>query len=263
MDRVEITKILLDKSSMGVSELTNKLGVHRTSYYHWKDGYSTPRKSTLNKLAELLKVKLVWDGLDSVEIADDEVQVTNNQITIEGDKKVNMSANEILDIYRENRELRTEVDNLKNQYNEKVTNPESTHWENIEYDYISKVKLTRKKLRIGRTIESITNLDKQSKVLGYSEKELLEMWDLGVEHIDMANHPIDKIINEKTKKEIARQSLTLPIIFDAMKATLGDHYIPQPMVYIHKKGHSIGAVAYCKVNWSKMEVTAKVKFLTD
>ena len=176
---------------------------------------------------------------------------------------MNMSANEILDIYRENRELRTEVDNLKNQYNEKVTKPESTHWENLEYDYISKVKLTRKKLRLGRIIESITNLDKQSKALGYSKKELLEMWDLGVEHIDTSNHPINKIINEKTKKEIQRQSLTLPIIFDAMKASLGDHYIPQPMVYVHKKGHSVGAVAYCKVNWSKMKVTAKVKFLTD
>jgi len=76
-------------------------------------------------------------------------------------------------------------------------------------------------------------------------------------------HPIENIINSETQEEIQRQVSSLSMIFDALKSVGGNHYIPQPIIYKHKNGASVGAISYNKVKWSRLKVVSKVKFLTD
>jgi len=154
-----------------------------------------------------------------------------------------------------------EIKSLKEIVNKKQA--ESTHWEALEYDFICNVTLYREGFRFGRIIDSVTDLDKQAKTLGYSSKEIESFWDIGKKHLKMQDHPIEAIINAETQKAIQKQIGTLPIIFDAMKTVVGSHYIPQPIIYKHKNGTNIGAISYNKVEWVDMKVVAKVKFLTD
>ena len=54
---------------------------------------------------------------------------------------------------------------------------------------------------------------------------------------------------------------TLPYIFDSIKSMVGDHYIPQPLLYISKNGDIVGSIAYAKLQWRTLKITAKVQFL--
>ena len=152
-----------------------------------------------------------------------------------------------------------EILQLKEVINKKQA--ESTHWEALEYDFLCNVTLFRDGLRFGRVIDSVTNLDKQAKTLGYSSKEIKSFWDIGKKHLKMQDHPIEKIINAETSKAIKKRITTLPIIFDAMKAMVGNHYLPEPIIYKHKNGTKVGAISYNKVEWVSMKVISKVKFL--
>ena len=54
MNRSELIKTLLNKSSMSVKELAEKLDINRSNYYLWTSSRSIPKQSTINRLAELL-----------------------------------------------------------------------------------------------------------------------------------------------------------------------------------------------------------------
>lgn len=232
-------------------QVAELLGIDRRILANWKTRESLPMKYH----------QWYCDRYD-IELKDfrQEIKLTNTDIQLEG--AGDMEANYVIELQRDKIEHQAiEIESLKDALQKKQA--ESTHWESLEFDYIAETTLIREGLKFGKTIEKVTDLKKQSQVLGYTEDELLKMWDIGVKHLDMRNHPIDKLVNAETQKEIQRQSLTLPIVFDAMKAVVGDHYIPQPMIYVHKQGHNVGAIAYCKVEWISMRVTAKVKFLLD
>jgi len=196
-----------------------------------------------------------------VEIKDfhKEIKLTNTDIQLKGDDS--MDARYVIDLQKEKIEhLSSEVAYLKKALKEKQA--ESTHWEELHYDFISEVTLKRNGLSFGRTIDSITGLDRLSEILGYSVGELEKYWSIG-NFYDFKKHPIDKIIDNKSIKEMDKQLTTLPYIFDSIKSMVGDHYIPQTLVYIHKNGNHIGAIAFAKVQWRTLKVTAKVQFLID
>lgn len=189
-----------------------------------------------------------------------DIKLTNTNLDLGGSNI--MDAQKIID--NQDRLIhyqKKEILQLKEVINKKQA--ESTHWEALEYDFICNVDLVRKGLKFGRIIKSVTDLDKQAQTLGYRPEEIEKFWDLGVTHFKMEDHPIEAIINKETQKEIQKSISTLPIIFDAMKTVVGNHYIPQPIIYKHKNGTNIGAISYNKVEWSKMKVVAKVKFLVS
>jgi len=189
-----------------------------------------------------------------------DIKLTNTTMDLGGSNP--MEAQKIIDnqerlIHYQEKEILQ----LKEVINKKQA--ESTHWEALEYDFTCNVTLVRKGLRFGRVIESVTDLDRQAQTLGYRPEEIEKFWDIGVTHSNMEDHPIEAIINKETQKEIQKQISTLPIIFDAMKAVVGNHYIPQPIIYKHKNGTNIGAISYNKVEWVDMKVFAKIKFLVS
>jgi len=194
-----------------------------------------------------------------IEIKDfhTEIKLTNTDIELEG--AGDMDARYVIELQKDKIDhLSIENDALKKALEEKQA--ESVHWRELPYDFISKVTLQRKGLSFGRTIDSVTELDRLSEVLGYSVSELEDFWSVGTFY-DFKKHPIDKIIDNRSIKEIDKQLTTLPYIFDSIKSMVGDHYIPQPLVYIHKNGEHIGAIAFAKVQWRTLKVTAKVQFL--
>tara|TARA_B100000902_G_C27220109_1_gene869176 strand:- start:212 stop:973 length:762 start_codon:yes stop_codon:yes gene_type:complete len=246
-----INKVKLKEGFKFDGQVAELLGIDRRILANWKTRESLPTKYH----------QWYCDRYD-IELKDfrQEIKLTNTDIQLEG--AGNMEARKIIELQEYKIESQAiEIDSLKDALQKKQA--ESTHWESLEFDYIAETTLVRERFKLGRIIDKVTDFKKQSEVLGYTEKELIKMWDIGVKHINMDQHPIEKIINEETQKEIRKQSLTLPIIFDAMKASVGDHYIPQPIIYIHKQGHNVGAIAYCKVEWISMRVTSKVKFLLD
>ena len=60
MTRSEIIKKLLDRSTLSVKELTKNLDVDRSNYYLWKTQKSVPKQSTINKLANMMDLEIVW-----------------------------------------------------------------------------------------------------------------------------------------------------------------------------------------------------------
>jgi len=235
--------------------LSKKMNVSRSAISQWRYKGVIPKKI-------LSKYDQVISGVRSNSVGVQEQVVVENQpihIT-KGEEPVDASY--IIDLQKDKIEHQAiEIDSLKDALQKKQA--ESTHWESLEYDFICNVKLFREGFRFGRIINSVTGFDKQIEVLGYTKDEMKSFWDIGVKHTKLSEHPIEAIIDEETQKDIQKHISILPVIFDAMKATVGDHYIPQPVVYIHKQGHHIGAISYNKVVWSSLKVTAKVKFLID
>ena len=119
-------------------------------------------------------------------------------------------------------------------------------------------------LSITRKINAIDDMKPMIKYLGYSRKELDELWaiDSPLFH-DMKSHPIEKIIDEETKKQFKKTISGLGFIINTLVNAVGVHYIPQPIVYLHKKGHKVPAISYNKVTIEegKKLVLAKVEFL--
>ena len=230
----------LVNSELSIAAVARKTKLSRTALHNFINGGSV-RESTAKK------IDIVLHNL-------------NEDIRLSGG--YNMEAQRIIDnqerlIYYQEKEILQ----LKEVINKKQA--ESTHWEALEYDFIINVTLVRKGFKFARIIESVTDLDKQAQTLGYGLLEMEKFWDLGVTHSKIEEHPISKIINRVTEKEIRKNLSTLPMIFDAMKTVVGNHYIPQPIIYKHKNGRNIGAISYNKVEWSQKKVTAKVKFLVS
>ena len=188
----------------------------------------------------------------------EQVVVENQPIHItKGEEQVDASY--IIDLQKDKIEHQAiEIKTLKDALQKKQA--ESVHWEELPYDFISGVTLKRKGLKIGRTVDLITGIERQSEILGYSISELEKYWSVGTFY-KFNEHPIDNIIAKESLKEIDKKLRTLPYMFDSIKSIVGDHYIPQPLMYIAKNGEIVCAVAYAKVEWRTLKVTAKVQFL--
>ena len=196
--------------------------------------------------------------------AGEKVAVDDRPININaGEEKVDVQAKYIIELQKDKIDNQaSQIKTLQRDLQNKQI--ESTHWDALEYDFISDVTLIRNKWKFGRVVNNITDIKKQSEVLGYSVDYLTELWNVGKRYKRIQDHPIDAIISHETSKSITTQLKTLPALFDTiLKSMVGDHYIPQPIIYNHKDGHKIGAVAFCKVTWSNYNIIAKVQFLTD
>jgi hypothetical protein len=143
----------------------------------------------------------------------------------------------------------------------KTKQVESTHWDNLQYDYLVHVKIIRNGFKIGRRIESIENAEALSKQIGYSMDEINEYFAVGVDYPDMDSHPINGIVCEETKKQLVSYTSSMPYILDTLKNMVGNHYIPMPVTYINKDGSKTHTICYNKVNWSEMTVDTKVALI--
>jgi len=243
---------------MNISELTKEMGVHRTNVYHWRDGITTPKKSTINKLSEILNISIKWEGKDQVDIVDTPIQLKEEKIDM------NMNSIEILELQKYKiTSLEKENQKLKDKVKQHKSTPiQESVWSNLDFDFECKVKITFDSFNLGRAILSTTNKEKQSKVLGYSISELENFYDINGTHKN-SEHPINKILTKSTVKKIGKQIKSLPNIFESLKNMMGNHYIPQPITYMCKDKSLVNAIAYNKVNWRDKTVYSKISFLKE
>ena len=59
------------------ADLADKLNINRSNYYLWTSSRSVPKQSTINRLAELLNLKIIWHNKNEGEISEIEKNVPN------------------------------------------------------------------------------------------------------------------------------------------------------------------------------------------
>ena len=240
-----------------LTEISKSTGISRNTLHLWING-STPREKNVVRVYEQYSNYINHEKfkLENIKVRKNRMSLDSNESIIDGQE---IDSRYIINLQKNAIDtLNTEITQLKEALNKKQA--ESTHWDALPYDFISDVTLKREGLSFGRTVDSISDLNRLSEALGYSVSELENLWAIGTFY-KFKDHPIDKIVAKETLKEIEKQMTTLPYVFDSIKSMVGDHYIPQPLVYIHKNGKHIGAIAYAKVQWRTLKVTAKVQFL--
>ena len=255
VDKQQLVINTIRESGLTIQEWADKLSVHRNQIHRWLKGDSNIRNSNLYNLGKVIGKKPVFDGDDVswITIEDENINIAEEKIDM------NMTSSKLIELYDENRDLRLKIDELK-----KSKNPESSHWNDLTYHYTTEVTLHFSGFGVlGRTINKITNIKKQSEILGYSEKEILQMWDIGTKHRDMKDHPINKILHKDTTNELDAIGKTLPTVFNAIKDMIGNHYIPTKIMYKCKDGSYVGAISYNKIDWKNQKVYSKIVFIIE
>ena len=71
MKKSQLMQILFNRSTLSVKDFTKKVGVNRSSYHLWRTKKTVPKKTTINKIAQVLKINLKWLDEDDVIITND------------------------------------------------------------------------------------------------------------------------------------------------------------------------------------------------
>ena len=250
MNRSELIKALLNKSSLSVKELSEKLDINRSNYYLWKSSRSIPKQSTINRLAELLNLKVIWYNHNEGEIEELEESINDELNTHD---LIQYQRQEIKRLQYENERL-------------KQNSVESILFSEQEYDWSTTVDIKVSFNGIKRKIKKIENIGSLAKHLKATEKDLLPFFDLNKWH-GMNDHPINKIITSQSLKSLARKTTLFTDIITNFKNLgkffTGDHFITIFVDYSFN-GNLCRTICYCKIIEStKISIVNKCKILSD
>ena len=250
MNRSELIKYLLNKSSLSVKDLSEKLNINRSNYYLWTSSRSIPKQSTINRLANILNLKVIWQDKNNGEIENVEATDSNYQ---NNNELIHLQRNEI-------QRLREENDRLKQNSVESILFSEQ------EYDWSTTVEIKITLKGIQRRISDIENVGSLSKCLNTNAEQLLPYFDINTWHI-MGKHPINKLITPQSLKNLESKTKLFGEIMKNFRNIgrffSGDHYITIFVDY--KFGKNIcRTICYCKIIESaKITILNKCKILSD
>ncbi len=250
MNRSELIKTLLNNSSLSVKELAEKLDINRSNYYLWTSSRSIPKQSTINRLAELLNLKVVWHNKNEGEIK--ELQEIRNT-EVDTHDLIHYQRQEIKRLQYENERL-------------KQNSVESILFSDQEADWSSTVDIKVTFKGIKRKIKKIKNIGLLAKHLKTTEKVLLPYFDSNKWH-GMNDHPINQIITSQSLKNLEyKTSLFTDIITNFKnlgKFFTGDHFITIFVDY-SLGGNLCRTICYCKIIEStKITIVNKCKILSE
>ena len=230
----------LRKTDVPLTTISKKTNVSRKTLYNWING-GVIRTRSYEKVYNVYK---------------QDIDLFNTDIPMKGNS--NMEAQYIIDLQRE------KIQRLESDLNKQKQQPlQNTVWDALEYDFYCECVLTFNGLKLGRTIKNLDKVSSFSSILGYTKNELVSFWNPDVYYSNFDEHPINQIITIKTKTEMQKKSISLPTLFEQLKDMIGNHYLPMPITYIHKDGHSVHTICYNKVDWKNREVYSKIQVLTD
>lgn len=231
MDKIQIIIEWLQETDIPLSKISESTGIDRKTLHNWKKG-SKPSYSAYLKLKQYYEDLFLQNDLA-------EGPITQEYI-------IELQAERISSLEKEKQKVVVE----------------NTMWDTIEYDSICVVKLYwAKPLVLARIIEDAGDLKVMSRLLGYSKKELLELFCIG-QGFEMKKHPIDTIISKPSLTYLQQFTENFSAIFRTLKTMVGHHYLPMNIWYRAKDGTLVPASLYNKVDWKNMMIYAKVKFLT-
>ncbi len=226
----------LKSTEIPISKISKSTGVSRKTLYNYMNGEATSDS----------KLKLIE------AVYYDEINIKGEDVVLNSKYIIELQNDKIKYQQKEIDELKTALINKE---------AESTHWDMLEFDYYVETKIHLKDMTFARTINEVTNLKKQSEKLGYTLDEIKSFWDVGVKHKHNESLPIRKILDESTIKDINEKTRTFPAIFNTLKSIVGHHYIPVPVIYIHKNGSKVPAISYNKISWKNMKVYSKIEYM--
>ena len=250
MNRSELIKTLLNISSLSVKDLADKLNINRSNYYLWTSSRSVPKQSTINRLAEILNLKVIWNNQDEGEIKE-----------LEESTKDQSNINDLIQYQRQEiKRLQHENERLKHN------SVESILFSDQEYDWSTTVDIKVTFNGIKRKIKKIENIGSLAKHLKTTEKDLLPYFDLNKWH-RMNDHPINNIITSQSLKSLARKTTLFTDIITNFKNLgkffTGDHFITIFVDY-YFNGNLCRTICYCKIIEStKISIVNKCKILSD
>ena len=250
MNRSELIKALLNNSSLSVKELSEKLDINRSNYYLWKSSRSVPKQSTINRLAELLNLKVVWYNQNEGEIKALEEPINNE-----------LNTNDLIKYQRQEIE-RLQYENKRLKHN----SVESILFSEQEYDWSTTVDVKVTFNGIKRKIKKIENIGSLAKHLKATEKDLLPYFDLNKWH-RMNDHPINNIITSQSLKNLEKKTTLFTDIITNFKNLgkffTGDHFITIFVDY-SLRGNLCRTICYCKIIEStKISIVNKCKIISD
>lgn len=68
MNRIEAIHVMMNMSHLTIQEMADLMDIGRSNFYFWRQGTSKPKKANVNKLAEILGLKLKWRTDDELDI---------------------------------------------------------------------------------------------------------------------------------------------------------------------------------------------------
>ena len=241
----------LGTTPIPLTEISRQTGISRNTLYAWVSKKSEIRDSNYLKVVDKYGDFFTTKG-ESMALSS-EGSVAQGEI--ESHYVIGLQKDKIA--YQQE-----EIDSLKTVLKEKQA--ESTHWDMLEFDYITKTRLIRTGFKIGRAILSVDTVTPLAEKLGYTEDELSKYFTLGNEYPEMDDHPINDLIDEDSKKILEEHTKSMPYIFDSLKNLVGNHYLPVPVTYICKNGvNKVHTITYNKINWSKLRVVSKCQFIDN
>ena len=256
MTRSEIIKKLLDRSTLSVKELTENLNVDRSNYYLWKTQKSIPKQSTINKLANMMDLKIVW-----TEPNNGTIQEKHSFPKIEFDSELSKTKDDLI------RYQRDEIQKLK-QENEKLKSNtvESLLFSEQEYDWSTSVDINISFKGVKRRIYDTENIGILAKQLKTTENQILPYFDIGEWH-KMNKHPINKLITTQSLQNLESKTKLFTNIVTNFKNIgkffTGDHYITIFVDY-EFNNNVCRTICYCKIiETSKITILNKCKILHD
>ena len=250
MNRSELIKTLLNKSSLSVKDLADKLNINRSNYYLWTSSRSVPKQSTINRLAELLDLKIIWYNKNEGEISE-----------LEKNTNIEQNTNDLIQYQRQEiKRLQYENDRLKQNSVESILFSEQ------EYDWSTTVDIKANLRGIKRRIKKIENIGSLAKHLKTTEQDLLPYFDKDKWH-KMNDHPINQIITSQSLKNLAHKTALFTDIITNFKNLgkffTGDHFITIFVDYSFQ-GNLCRTICYCKIIEStKITIVNKCKILSD
>ena len=134
---------------MSVKELAEKLDINRSNYYLWTSSRAIPKQSTINRLAELLNLRVVWDNKNEGQI---EELVESRNTELNKSDLIQYQRQEIKRLQDENERL-------------KQNSVESILFSEQEYDWSSTVDIKVTFKGIQRRIKKIENIGSLAKHL--------------------------------------------------------------------------------------------------
>jgi len=130
-------------------------------------------------------------------------------------------------------------------------NPIPKLYEKVQPDFKTIVKLKNifSFKSIERCIESIDYPEVISEALKMNKKDLVENYFMLGKWVNSLNHPVNKLINDKSLKELQSATKQIPQQHKLFKFTFSAFYMRFFVMYEHNNSTLI-TESLCKINWS-------------
>ncbi len=148
MNGNEFISWVLDNTGHTLQEIADNVGFSRQNFYKWKEGETSPKKSTINKLVDYIGYDIKWNN-DEIEIIGEK-----EEVKFEGEPEMGLQANTVIENQQQLiNSLNAEIKSLKKD------KPECPEFIDMDYDYRCVGEFWFEGKKIMRKITKLENED--------------------------------------------------------------------------------------------------------